>query len=178
MKLVDIYKSEHNRNGDYSKLYFYREGDKSPWFRAYEWSAYLAKKYPNGLDEQKRLKESRSNFSEDENGIVKVGIQLASMQKFFPNAVVVESDEKHFVIAVDLAQYDTNGGDVDTLFLDWKKSIEIKTASPKKKNPVVSRTSSLSSIMKKILSYRVEQSSSEDNVDFICELKEMCADLI
>lgn len=54
MAVKEILELENNRDSStLGKIYFYKEGN-SPWYRAYELSAYFASFYDNGLDDKKR----------------------------------------------------------------------------------------------------------------------------
>lgn len=175
MKLLEIYNLEHTRK-DFNKIHFYKDGDASPWYRAYEWSAFLAEYYPVGADSRKKLTPTHRNLKEDENGIINVGLQHQSISKYFPNATIEQIDENHVVISVDLAQYGISG-DMESVLANWKESVPI-AQQKKVKNPIQVRTASFTEVLKAVVNFRLDTATDEDCRDFIAEIKEMCVSMI
>ena len=53
MSAEEIFESEKRNGDDLYDIHFHMEGS---FWRAYEWSAYLARNFPSGLDDSQRLK--------------------------------------------------------------------------------------------------------------------------
>lgn len=179
MKLADIHKVEHSRQKpQMNEMHFYDSG--AGWWRAYEWSGWLAHFYPNGLAPEKRLTPSHRPLKEDANGIISVALQLEQMAKFLPGVEPEMVAEGHVVVHVDGEQFkELATKPADELLQQWKSAVPVKQKEkPQKQSTVYARPSSFTAIMKRIIGYQLEQRTTEDNILFIRELKQMCADLI
>ena len=96
MAVKEILELENNRDSStLGKIYFYKEGN-SPWYRAYELSAYFASFYDNGLDDKKRLHAVKKSNKLSEDGIISVGLQLPSFKKYFPDVNVDDMSGDRF----------------------------------------------------------------------------------
>ena len=99
MSVQEIYDSEKRDNTNLYDIHFYMEGS---FWRAYEWSAYLSRKFPSNLNEDERLKVLKKVTRNDEKGYVQVGLQLSSFEKYFPGVAddesIFEMKNKHIII--------------------------------------------------------------------------------
>ena len=99
MSVQEIYDSEKRDNTNLYDIHFYMEGS---FWRAYEWSAYLSRKFPSTLNEDERLKVLKKVTRNDEKGYVQVGLQLSSFEKYFPGVAddesIFEMKNKHIII--------------------------------------------------------------------------------
>lgn len=176
MKIIDIYNKEHSRTSN--NIIFLYKDDKGGWIHGYEWSAYLSRFYNNGLNDNERLKPTRRKIKEVEDGIISIGLLPSSIDKYFPKSNIISNDDTCMQIEVNLEDYDSPQ-DIDDILSQWKNEYQIK--SPQKtaqKSFIVSRPSTFSGIMKRIIGYQLESSTPNDNLLFIRELKNMCTELI
>ena len=95
MKYNDASSLEERNENNLYEIHFYFEGD---WWRAYEWSAYLATHYKTS--EVSSLVPTKKSWSGNEDGIVLVGLKTQSFKKYFPELDVeyLISDKKEVVI--------------------------------------------------------------------------------
>lgn len=177
-------KIENNRTKEtLGKIYFYKDGN-SPWYRAYELSAYYASHFNNGLGEADKLHANRKSSRQDADGIMQVGLQLKSFKKYFPNIEVDNMKEDAFYIDVNPDDYkDITLDNYKEKCLEWKSQFELKGNSKKSKDNNITKTiysspASFSSIMKEIIRYNTHNRTENELLQFIGTLKEMCADLI
>lgn len=182
--MEEILKKENNRDKDtFRKIYFYKNGN-SPWYRAYELSAYYATFYNNGLEDKDRLNPQRKTSKFDESGIIQVGLQLTSFKKYFPDVIV--SDISGDCIVIDAPDNDFIDIVLDNyldVLSEWKNSMELHTKADKKKETkpiktVYNSPVSFTEIMRQILRYDTHNRNETDLRNFVCTLKEMCANLI
>lgn len=165
------------------KIYFYKDGN-SPWYRAYELSAYYASHFDNGLKETEKLHAQRKPSKVSEEGIMQVGLQLNSFKKYFPNIDVSNMTESAFCIDISLDKYkDITLSNYKDKCLEWKNQFDVKKSDKKQKDNNVSKTiysspTSFSMIMKEIVRYNTNNRTENELIQFIYTLKEMCAELI
>lgn len=175
MKIADIVKYERGFDRETNIMRLYKEG---VWYRAYEWSAYLAHFFPNGLTEVQRLRPTHRD-NKEYGDLICVGLKLDMCAKFLPNvAPIMNEDYVDFV--VDLSQYNLESADYDVLLKSWKDAIPIKE-EPKAKNKVpqiYSHPMTFSAIMKAIISFPLESKTPDEAFKFVRELKDMVAQLI
>lgn len=182
--MKDILEKENNRDKDtLRKMYFYKNGN-SPWYRAYELSAYYATYYNNGLSEKDRLNPQRKVNKLDENGIIQVGLQLTSFRKYFPDVTVSDVSGDHIIVDVSEDVFtDVTPDNYLDVISEWKNSFELRTNGDKKKDTksiktVYNSPVSFTEIMRQILRYDTHSKDETDLRNFVCTLKEMCANLI
>lgn len=172
---------ENNRDEKtIGKIFFYRDGN-SPWYRAYELSAYYAVNYNNGLSDNEKLNAHKKTSKLCENGIMQIGLQLTSFKKYFPDVEVSNITEDSFTI--DFGMDGVTTDNYRSILSNWKKSFEYAKSSKKQKDKTVSKTIfnspvSFSMIMKEIIRYDTNNRTEDDLRQFICTLKDMCAELI
>lgn len=178
-KLLNI---ETNRDeSNIRKIYFIKDAE-SPWYRAYELSAYYAVNYNNGLKENERLRATRKSSKIINNGVMQIGLQITSFKKYFPNAQICEISEK--LISIDIPSddlCDITLENYEGICNSWKETFEIKSKNKKIKEPiktVYNSPTSFTSIMKEIIRYDTHNKDEDELRYFINILKEMCANLI
>lgn len=180
----EILSLEKDRNKEtLLNIYFYKDGN-SPWYRAYELSAYYAYFYPNNLKETERLHPIKKASKLNSDGVVCVGLQLSSFKKYFPNAVTsIVSDNKMVLTVKECDLPNITADNYNDVFLAWKTEIVLKKGKLEKgkennnKN-IYNSPISFSSIMKEIIRYDTHNKGENDLRVFIGTLKDMCAELI
>ena len=139
MKIKDIYEFEHNRNYDSDKytIRFFREGT---WWRAYEYSAYLAHNFPNGIEEDKKLLVTKRHYKDLNVDLVVVGLQLKSFEKYFPNIRINDNSFSLEDGYMDVNMEDFLNNDIEKLenckkvFENWKDGFKIPVKTDEKYN--------------------------------------------
>lgn len=139
MKIKDIYEFEHNRNYDSDKytIRFFREGT---WWRAYEYSAYLAHNFPNGIEEDKKLLVTKRHYKDLNVDLVVVGLQLKSFEKYFPNIRINDDSFSLEDGYMDVNVEDFLNNDIEKLenckkiFENWKDGFKISVKTDEKYN--------------------------------------------
>ncbi len=165
---------------DYRIINFCLEGS---FYRAYEWSAWLAVRFISELKVTKRY----SNAAE--TSIVFVGFPLGSMQKFTPKelAPTTSDDGKLLKMVVPLEMFgvDNTLEKLSNDYLVWKNSIEELPKSNQKnkdggKSSVLQegKPARLTDIMLKILACPIEQKSPLECMAFIAELKKEITEIL
>ena len=184
--LEEILNIECNRTAEnIFTMYIYKDGN-SPWYRAYELSAYYAFFYKNGLDDSERLHPTKKASRILGDGMISVGLKLESFKKYFPNLAIEHIDSDTVEITVDETYYDEIKPETyKEIYGEWKTKFEIKKAKSKNGEPnkiqnknIYNSPVSFSSIMREILKYDTNGKSEEDLRRHIYILKEMCANLI
>lgn len=185
LEKIEIERKRDSEN--LNKIILFRDGG-SPWYTAFEWSAYLLEFYPNQLDENKRLKPTRRRIKDSEDTFIKVGFQLPSLSKYVPDIVVNDVSEEVIEISIKpFIQVDINN--YMDMLSEWKSSVEIKIDKKNTQNNVENKQSNKSTtlftqpssfltIMKAIISYDTHNRDEEELREFILGLKMRCADLI
>lgn len=180
----EILSLENNRdNKTLLNIYFYKDGN-SPWYRAYELSAYYAYFYPNNLKETERLHPIKKASKLNSDGIVCVGLQLSSFKKYFPNAETsVISDNKMVLTVKDSDFPNMNIENYHNTYLDWKSEFALKkgksdNAKESNNKNIYNSPVSFSSIMKEIIRYDTHNKGENELRIFVGTLKDMCAELI
>ena len=179
--MKEIFDIETNRDeNNIGKIYFYREGN-SPWYNAYELSAYYAVNYINNLSDNEKLKASKKRFKLCEDGVMKVGLQMPSFKKYFPDFNLSEIKDNFFAI-------DFNGSNIaldkySDVISKWKSEFEFPKTNKRDKektaiNTIYNRPVSFTEIMKKIIRFDTHDRTEEELREFIGTLRNMCADLI
>lgn len=199
--ITDMRNTERNRDlDDLFKIYIYitTENEKE-WERMYDFSAYLYKHLPAEFQTEVTPKHIR--YEEDEYGAVRIGWPSASHDKYMKTLPPDEKNEYCYVYDVkDL--FADSGITVDNFkekLDEWKNQFECKViVGNKKKNAKKStqkeQTSfnnipywdnnanivnnngllnNFTSLAKEISVYEVENSTPNDNTNFILKLKRM-----
>lgn len=180
----EILNLENNRNNEtLLNIYFYKDGN-SPWYRAYELSAYYAYSYPNNLKDTERLHPIKKASKINSDGIVCIGLQLSSFKKYFPNADTSMISDNKMVLTVKGSDFPNITTDsYNGIFLEWKSEFELKKGKSDKakesnnKN-IYNSPVSFSKIMKEIIRYDTHNKGENELRIFVNTLKDMCAELI
>lgn len=182
MGIEEILKIENNRTNDnFDKIYLFLDNG-GPWYKAYEWSAYLMEFYPENTGD--KLKPTKRTYKGVKTDLVHVSIQLKSIDKYLPGKIIVEQNEGIIVLSVDPKKYIDNNKEN---FLDklktWKNTIELSTKSDKssanrEQNNIFGSPASFFKIMKRIMVYDTYGKTEADLRDFILILKENCSNII
>lgn len=183
--IKEIVKRERERTDeDLGVIYFYKEGN-SPWYRAYELSAYYAHFYMNNLDKKERLKVIKKRYKVVQDDIMSVGLRLESFKKYLPDLSLDKINEGDFVVSINLSNYDDiNLSSYKEKVDIWKMQYEHNNKIVDKKEDKIKHTTvynspiTMTSIMKEIIRYDTYGKDENDLRIFIKELKEMCASLI
>ena len=178
MAIKEILELENKRKekGPSGIVYLFPEGT---FYRAYEWSAWLACRYINSF------KATRRELKSEEGGyIVFVGFPIASLEKYTPKGAEVEHREDQSV-AITLPNdvfTDYEGAEsVRTDFENWKQSVPL----PVKKNSFkddlkVPDTSGhrMSETMLRILAFPIEQRTPMECMAFLAEMKQQLSAIL
>ena len=170
MKYSEIIENESRLSQEKPyEIRFYREGE---WWRAYEWSAYLAYFFPNGLEEKNRIRPTRKPLKGFSDGYVFIGMKLASFSKYLPSMDVMQIDESYIAInARSALEGKVNLNNAEHEFLEWKCTIPIKEAKDcgKRENkPINSRED----ILDKIVNFQFENKSLIEIATFLSNIRE------
>lgn len=165
---------------DHRVIHFSMEGT---FYRAYEWSAWLAVRFIGELKVTKR-------FSKAVNGeIVFVGFPVGSVQKFTPEGIMpmIFEDGKLLTMVIPAERFgqDETVEKLKEEFLSWKNGVE---DTPKKSqqdgggvksSPLQEgKPSRLTDIVHKILAYPIEQKSPMECMSFLAEIKKKIAEFV
>ena len=164
--------------GDCRLIHFCKEGN---FYRAYEYSAWLAVRYAGELNVTRR-------YSKAANGdIVMVGFPLSSLQKFTPEGVTpVFSDDGQLMtmtIPAERFKEDETLEKMQEEFQNWKHSVEASNKNGQgegggKPTSQQVKSSCLTDIMHKIITFPIEQKSPMECMGFLAEIKKEISAII
>ena len=177
MKVKDIYEFERNRNYSSDKyiIRFFCEGT---WWRAYEWSAYLAHNFPNGIEENKKLLVTKKHYKELNADLVVVGLQLKSFEKYFPS---IKTDGDSFSLEngyMDIDVKDFLNDDIEKLvdykgaFESWKENFKISVKQNEKCGKIDETNNSTGkndvyNILHEISDYQISNKTLVESITFL-----------
>lgn len=177
MKVKDIYEFERNRNyiSDKYTIRFFREGT---WWRAYEWSAYLAHNFPNGIEESKKLLVTKKHYKELNADLVVVGLQLKSFEKYFPS---IKTDGDSFSLENGYMDIDVKDflnddieklGDYKSAFESWKEIFKISVKQDEKCDKIDEDNNSIAkndiyNILHEISDYQISNKTLVESITFL-----------
>ena len=177
MKVKDIYEFERNRNysSDKYTIRFFREGT---WWRAYEWSAYLAHNFPNGIEENKKLLVTKKHYKELNADLVVVGLQLKSFEKYFPG---IKKDGDSFSLENGYMDIDVKDflnddiekiGDYKSAFESWKGNFKISVKQDEKYDKIDEANNSIGkndiyNILHEISDYQISNKTLVESITFL-----------
>ena len=190
-QIKEIIEKEHQRTTDIvqlRKIMLFREGS---FLRAYEWSAWLCRKFCG------ELKVTKRQIKGIEQPVVYVGFPLTSIEKFTPKAaqVIPQSDGS---IEINIST-ESIAENADTQMLvceyeKWRQELPMTDGNGQKstasatvsehsvdsnfQNMAVSQHSSVALLIHRIVSYPIEMRTPVDNIQFISELKQMASVLV
>ena len=172
---------ERNKDNLY-KIYFVREN--GGWYRAYEWSAYLANKLQDILKIDRKLVIMKKITKKFDKGLIYSGLKLSSFEKYFKQSITAESvsdfgdgsenayvtfDAENIIMSYMKLEYDNYIEQLDKL----KESIKPMNEKDGKFHigESVSNDGGIRKLFIDILSYPLENKTLVDNVAFITKLK-------
>lgn len=169
MKFIELYNLERRNNDDEMYiLHFYRNGD---WWRAYEWSAYLATLYPN----IESLVPIRKKFKDVEDGIIYVGMpSINSMNKYFPdigNPIAIGESHLSFDIRDKLDGVILNIDSYEDTLRDFKLDTPIRNKKTDANVQTHRQIDPIKQILQEIMAYPLETNSLIANTEFLSNVK-------
>lgn len=182
MGIEEIVKVENNRGiENIDKIYLFLDAG-GPWYKAYEWSAYLMEFYPGNTGE--KLKAIKRGYKAINDPIVNVSIQLKSIDKYLPGKIIVEQNENMLILSANIKQYNDKIAveNFNEKLNSWKGTIELndkrgKQTEKEQKN-IFGSPVTFMKIMQNILTYDTYGKNEADLRDFVLTLKENCSNLI
>lgn len=129
MKYDDASSLEERDKDNLFEIRFYFESD---WWRAYEWSAYLAAHYKTS--DAAPLKPTKKSWSGNKDGIILVGLKTQSFKKYFPEFKIDDLllDKREVIIKCDGMFNDIEFNDYKSILSEWKRSVDLKNGSKSK----------------------------------------------
>ena len=171
MSIEEIEKLENTRTPqNLNIVYLIKDNENSPWYKAYELSAYYLEFY-------------NKHIADNNIKLVNVGLQFKSLQKFLPDIQINEENSSNLILQIILPTIpnDLNLINYNEIVQNWKNTIPVKQDNQqqnKKQTTIYSQPTTFSSIMKDIISFSLYNRSEIELVQFIEKLKNKCADLI
>ena len=179
MSVKDILEIEKRNENNLYEIHLYLEGI---FWKAYEWSAYLSRKFPSSLDENNRLKVIKKSPKGYENGYVLVGLQLPSFKKYFPNIIndkeIFEMTDKHIIIHAKQFFKNEDFSNYNEILVSWKNNINCNTKVKNSNKQNNENLIDINSFLNEIISYPIENKNLIDNVLFLGNIKNKAIKLI
>lgn len=182
MKIDDILNLENNRTSDtLGIIYLIKDNGNSPWYKAYEFSAYMLEFFNKDLKQENRLKPTHKEYTK--YTLVNVGLQFKSLQKFLPNIFLLEEASQNNILQIEININEINNeiniNNYKDFVSSWKSTITIsKEKQVEQQKTIYSQPVTFMSIMKSILKFNTYNKTHEETIQFINEIKSQCADLI
>lgn len=179
-EIIETESKEHS-DGHREILHLHREGS---FYRAYEWSAFLACRYLHEFKVNKRM------FKGVEQPVAFIGFPETSINKWMPEGAEQTSvDEKYLKVRLPELLF---GGDtpevLDSAFAEWKDAVPLSDTQSKgeKKSKPLSADGivnddgglTLTSVMQRILAYPIESKSPLESMAFLADVKRQLAAMI
>ena len=150
-------------------------------YRAYEWSAWLAVRYI------KQFKVTRRTIKSVGSDMLFIGFPQSSMEKFRPGKAVLQenTEEKRLLLILpeDVVKAD-EGSTLEQDFQNWRTTIPL-TEGKTPTDETTPRTAhlgggsvSVTGIMRQVLEFSVEAHSPIDCMLFLAELKKQVSSLL
>ena len=182
MKYEEVFKVEERTLDNFKQIHLYSEGN---WWRAYEWSAYLCSIFPSTLDKNSRLIATRKITNLNEDGIVFVGLQLKSFEKYLPSVyeknLITEIDSKHMMIDVSSLITNIDFNEYISMLKEWKQGIELKKKDKsalieKQQLPSINsnnpeKSKELSDVIKSIIQYPIANKTLLETANFVSKIQ-------
>ena len=173
-QLKEIIEKERERGtaAQCATIHLFREGS---FYRAYEWSAWLAVRHFPEMKVTHRLLKG----GED---IVFVGFPLTSLERYTPGEATVEPvDDKCVDIVLPPATEDSESKQAD--FANWKQAQPLTDASKKKveeRRQEEQRNAHprLTDIMLDIMAYPIEQHSPMECMAYLSDVKQRLSQIL
>ena len=164
-------------------LHLHREGS---FYRAYEWSAFLACRYLHEFKANKRV------FKGLEQPVAFIGFPETSINKWMPEgAEQTAIEDKHLAIRLPEMLFAGDTAEVlDAAFAEWKEAIPLsetqakgdKKSKSQADNGIVTGNMeggvTLTSVMQRILAYPIESKSPLESMAFLADVKRQLAAMI
>ena len=155
-------------------IHLHREGS---FFRAYDWSAFLACRYLH------EFKVNKRTFSGIEQPVAYIGFPETSLDKWMPEgAELIELEEKHLAVRLPDIMLQQDPPEVqDAAYFDWKGAIPLHENKGDKKMKAQQEHAdhiTLTGIMHRILAYPIESKSPLESMVFLADIKRQLAELI
>lgn len=170
MTIDEIFSSEERNEDNLFDIHFYLEGS---FWRAYEWSAYLSRNFPSELDEGEKLNPVRKQCKQCEEGLIQVGLQQKSFDKYFPgvsdNEKIFEVNDKHIIIH-SKSFFNIGYEEYKKLLNEWKCSIKIKKKETSNSSEPTTNIT-YESVLKEIISWSIESKTLIENLEFLSKIK-------
>ena len=163
-------------------LHLYREGS---FYRAYEWSAFLACRYMHDFKVTKRV------FKGIDEPVAFIGFPETSINKWMPEGAEQRSDEeKH--LSVKLPDVLFAGDTPEVLvaaYVEWKEKVPLTESQSKGEKrtkttdavPLADNmcgNTTLTSVMQRILAFPIESKSPLESMAFLADVKRQLATMI
>jgi len=165
-------------------IYLFKDNnEKSQWYKAYEWSAYMLEFITNNLEEKYRLKPIKKQIKNSIETIINVSFPITSLEKFCNSNFIAEKTvdaNQNMYIKINLP-FDINLENYKQKLNEWKNIIQIKTSQNSKNNKnvnIYNQPITFLGIMKDIVGFNIYKRTEEELIEFINDLKVKCADLI
>ena len=177
MTVEEIFKYEERTEENLYDIHFYMEG---AFWRAYEWSAYLSRKFPSDLSEEDKFNVLKKLPKGYDNGLVLVGLRLPSFKKYFPNVIddseVFEMLDKHIIIHAKKFFYNEDFSDYKSLLNVWKNGIK-PSCNEKKKNrnyKLIEEENNfgVDTLLHEIVSYPIESRNLMESLTFLSYIRD------
>ena len=171
MTYKEIFNIEKRDASNLTKIHLIREGI---WWRANEWSAYLCQHFPSELKENERLKPTKKNSKENNDGLIFVGLKLTSFGKFLPGLVMPKdfNFNEGEVLSIDVKDFFDKDffADHETKLREWKNKFKVKRNNDRDNSGIISENYA-NDILKMILEYPMENHTIIENVGFLAKIK-------
>ena len=179
------YEKQRQDHTSWNKVILHREGK---FYRVYEWSLWLVKKFVCTEEFQKqrgddKMLSAKRYVGKKTGEYAMSGFPVESLSKYIPEYQSVRpmegGDDLEVTINMPL-KGDEKYEELFAAFNEWKQKLEIYEPDEKKggKGKDAKPRGGAFAIVQRLLSYPVEKKSSAENVEFISELKELAAELL
>ena len=202
MRMVSAMDWEKNRSTveDYLKILLSKEGK---FYRAYNESAWLLKNFMCTEEQQRQRGDEKildaSHYITSKSDYVMLGFPLQSLSKFLINYTGAETLENGDIVANITSPFgeDTTVEQIQADYEQWKKNLPIKekesrASSSKQANKAPEQQptpldqpaaatlarSGMFAILAQIISYPIENSTPQDNYQFLSRLKQQVVGLL
>lgn len=182
MNTIDILNSEKRTSNNLYDIHLYKEGC---FWNAYEWSAFLCRNFPSELSEDERLKPIKKKTKQIDDGLIQIGLQDRSFNKYFPNIIdditITEiKDDNHIIIHTNTIINDYSLFKYEELLLEWKNTVPFNIATNKRKHknelitnePIIKdKKDELMNVIYSIKTFPIEHKTIVECFNFLSEIK-------
>lgn len=168
------------QTGHVRDLHLHKEGT---FFRAYNWSAWLACRYLHNFKANKR------EFKGIDEAVAYIGFPDTSLTKWLPEGAEQRvEDEKHLVLTLPEVMVNDPPEAMAATYAEWKEAIPLVENNPGQRKRDVRGTgaddipfdspATLTTIMQRILAFPIESKSPLESMTFLADVKRQLAALI